>query len=173
MSLIDFAQTHFRVLALALPWITLSIDALNNDGELKKFVVHFDLFTMNGDAAATEWAFGHVDSFKSRYVEIASIIAMLVISLLVSIGVYLRGKDILGDVVYTALHFVQWIFDLVVIGLFYGLIQDELEKLGYDVISFGLFALIACLLVSTFHVFRFVGTQTGLFTFSHVGHGKY
>lgn len=169
-SLLDFTQTHLRVLALTLPWITSKSGELtNSDGEKKEFVSHIPIFTMNAVAAANEWSLGHVDTFNSRYTEVASIIALLVISLLISVGVYLTGKESLGDATYTAFHFMQWVFDLIVIGLFYGLVDDELDRLNYDPISFGLFALIGCLLVSTFHVARLAGQKTKLWTFGHAG----
>lgn len=169
-SLLDFTQTHLRVLALALPWITSeTADLINSDGDKKSFTTHFSMFTINGIAEINEWSYGHQSNFDSRYPEVASIIALLVISLLISVFVYIMGKAKLGDITYTAFHFMQWVFDLIVIGLFYGLVEEELERLNYDAISFGLFALIGCLLVSTFHVARLAGQKTKLWTFGDGG----
>jgi len=181
MALIDFVQTHLRVLALTLPWVTSkSGEFINSEGDKKEFVIHSSLFRLNTLTEANVFRFGRshdaYENKRARYDEVAVIIAILVISLLISVWVYITGKDRLGKVVYTALYFMQWVFDLIVIGLFYGYVDDSLNRmlisdidpLKYDPISFGLFALIGCLLVSTFHVSRLLGEKTGVWTFGHV-----
>lgn len=173
VDLIDFVMTHLRVLALTLPWITAESGELtNSDGDKKKFTTHATLFFANSIAEQNEWSLGHQDNFDSKHLEIGLIIAFLVVSLLISVFVYFRGKLILGDAIYTTLHLVMWILDLAVVGVFYDNVEEELERLNYDTISFGLFAIIACLLVSTFHVARFTGKRTGLYTFCNTA-GKY
>lgn len=158
MITLDFVLTHLRVLALTLPWITAESDELaNNEGEKKTFTTHISLFYLNSGLEQNEWTYGHRDDFDSRHAENALVIALLTLSFLISVFIYARGEKNLGSTEYTTLHLLHWAFDIAVLGVFYDLVDEALSHEIYDPISFGLFALIGCLLISTFHVARYAG----------------
>jgi hypothetical protein len=132
------------------------------------------LFALNAGLEQNEWTLGHQDDYNSRYGENAGVIALLTLSLLISVLIYIRGEENLGSAVYTMMHLLHWTFDLAVVGLFYDLVDEALIRKNYEPISFGLFALTGCLLISTFHVTRYLGKRwevpvlKDLKTFSHM-----